>query len=237
MESPWITLEFLTNPIKGYIISRPTRFTLLIKLEGREEVIYLPNPGALSTVIHQGREILCLPNHKIGRKTRFDGFAVRIGDFYATIDSRYANTIFEKTLRKKSLFPGFSILSKEKILRNYGRIDFLVKSIDGSIIYVEVKSCTHVENGVAKFPDRPTKRGRKHLKALQNLVEQGKHCWIVFVVQRPDAVEFHPFKEVDHEFSELLDKSVRFGVEVHVFKTQFMPPNKIYLKGKIPLVL
>lgn len=221
----------------GRIVSRRTRFTLVVELDGREEEVYCANSGALSTVLREDREVLCMPKSEVGRRTKFDGFAVRVDDFYVTIDSRFANGVFEELIQMKSVFPGFSVLLKEKQLPDYGRIDFVVQSKDGSIGYVEVKSCTHVVDGVAKFPDRPTERGRRHLRKLEELVLRGNQCWIVFVVQRPDATEFRPFREVDHEFSELLARAVKTGVRAKVFKIEFLPPNRLYFRGEIPIVL
>jgi sugar fermentation stimulation protein A len=108
-----------------------------------------------------------------------------------------------------------------------------------TIAYVEIKSCTHVENGVAKFPDRPTERGRRHLKKLIKLARNGISCYVVFIIQRPDARIFSPFREVDAQFAELLKEAYKAGVIVRAMTTEFDPRDKtIYLMNPhLPLLI
>ena len=49
-------------------------------------------------------------------------------------------------------------------------IDFLLENQSGDPFYLEVKSVTYVQNGVAKFPDAVTRRGLLHLKLLQEWI-------------------------------------------------------------------
>lgn len=94
-----------------------------------------------------------------------------------------------------------------------------------------------MEEGIAKFPDRPTERGRKHLKSLGRMVEAGEVCWVVFVVQRPDASGLRPFYEVDAQFSDLLKQSVVAGLKTKAVSTRFIPPQTIQFEGEIPVIL
>ncbi|MBS7637348.1 DNA/RNA nuclease SfsA, partial [Candidatus Bathyarchaeota archaeon] len=58
-------------------------------------------------------------------------------------------------------------------------------------LFLEVKSCTLVENGVALFPDAPTSRGERHMKTLIKALEFGRAA-VLFLVQRGDAEVFRP---------------------------------------------
>lgn len=219
---------------KGEIIERPNRFTLIVKLGGSSEKVYLANPGALSTVIGEGKEVLCQPAHGENRKTNYDAFAIKTDNIYVTVKSIFANRIFSKILEKNLLenFKEYSIISKEPELPDEGRSDFLVKNEKQNVKgFIEVKSCTHVEKGIAKFPDRPTKRGRRHLRSLTKLIGEGWDNHIVFVVQRGDALKFQPFRKVDPEFSDLLSKAEKKGVGIYALSTEFKPPN-LYLKNE-----
>jgi len=93
------------------------------------------------------------------------------------------------------------------------RIDFLFTRGDG-ICWVETKSITLVENGTAKFPDAPTKRGRNHLEGLTDAATKGDGASVVFVVQRHDAGSFQPNWSIDPEFSSTLVKSASEGVKI-----------------------
>jgi sugar fermentation stimulation protein A len=152
-----------------------------------------------------------------------------------TINSALANTIFSVAIEKGLLkgFEGCTIVSRERRIER-GRIDFLLLNRKGGEVYVEVKSCTHVEKGVAKFPDRPTERGKRHLAILSELVNEGKKCYIVFVVQRPDAKRFEPFGKVDPEFTDSLKKAIKKGVGAVAVATEFRPPN-LYLRKSLPI--
>lgn len=194
------------------------------------ERVYFPNPGKLRTVIAPGREVLCKPATTEGRKTNFAAFAVRLSKFYVTVNSSFANTIFSTAIDKGILseFEGCVISSRERSIPNYGRMDFVLRDRKDRLVYVEVKSSTHVEKGVAKFPDRPTERGRRHLMVLSKLAAKGTRCYAVFIIQRPDARRFELFREVDPEFADLLSDALRAGVNVRVMVTEFSPPN-LYL--------
>lgn len=226
------------NLIKGKILDRPNRFILEVELDSEKERVYLQNPGALSTVLSQGREILCEPASKPERKTDYNAFAVKVSDIYVTVKSTFANSLFLEAFKNKMLegLEEYSLVKKEPQLPDHGRADFLLKE-NGSQIFVEVKSCTHVEDGIAKFPDRPTKRGRRHVKTLTRLSKSGEKNYLFFVIQRPDAEEFRPFKEVDPKFTDLLKESQKKGVEIRAISTKFSPPH-IYLEnGSIPVEL
>jgi len=217
--------------IRGKIIDRPNRFTIRAKMGLKIERVYLPNPGKLSTVIAPGREILCERAMGDKRKTLFSAFAIKVGIFYVTVNSSLANAIFSAAIESGALreFRGFSIISRERSLPAFGRIDFVLNDRDGKPAYVEVKSCTHVEGGIAKFPDRPTERGRRHLRVLTDLASKGTKCHIVFVVQRPDAKVFKPFRDVDPEFADMLMAAAGAGVRIGTIATKFVPPNRIYI--------
>ncbi len=225
----------IPDPLKkGRIIERENRFILKVEFEDSEEKVYLANPGALSTVLAPKRTVLCRKAEGENRKTRYDAFAIQVDDIFVTVKSVFANLVFSKILEKEMIekFQKYSLISHEPPLPDEGRADFLLKNPKNEKRgFVEVKSCTHVENGVAKFPDRPTKRGRRHLKSLAKLEGKNWDNHIVFAVQRKDAEEFQPFKEVDPKFAKLLAKAKNNGVDIHVFSTEFEPPN-LYLANE-----
>lgn len=218
---------------KGKIVERINRFTLTVEFDSGLEKVYLGNPGALSTVIAPESVILCEPVSGENRKTDYNAFAIKVDDFYVTVHSTFANSIFFEVFEKGFLsdFRPYDLVSREPALPDHGRADFLLENEEtGGQAYVEIKSCTHVEGGVAKFPDRPTERGKRHLRSLGDLVEKDYESYVFFVVQRPDAEEFQPFREVDPEFADLLGMAEESGVNIRAISTEFDPPN-LYLKN------
>ncbi len=80
------------------------------------------------------------------------------------------------------------------------RLDFVLET-DGKLLFIEVKSVTWVEDGVALFPDGVTSRGRRHLEHLQELVRQGHQACQVFMVQRQDARVLRPAAAIDPAYA------------------------------------
>ncbi len=100
--------------------------------------------------------------------------------------------------------------------------------------WVETKSVTLVEGGVALFPDAPTLRGQRHLHQLAAQAISGERAAVVFVVQRPDAETFMPHAQADPAFAAALAEAARAGVEVHAFRCA-VSPDEIRIVAPIPV--
>ena len=77
---------------------------------------------------------------------------------------------------------------------------------------LEVKGCTLVEEGLAKFPDAPTLRGKKHLEELSHSIRDGYKAAALFLIIRNDAIEFTPNTAMDPDFSAALRNAMENGV-------------------------
>lgn len=196
----------------GEFLARPNRFTLLVAVEGREVRAHLPNPGRLAEVLAPGRRILLRPAPK-GRKTPFTAVGADLGAFLVSLDATLPNRMFHRFLAEGALpeLWGFRIAAKEPKL-GAGRADFLLVR-EKERLWVEVKSVTLVEEGVALFPDAPTTRGRRHLRELAQVVQAGDRALVLFVVQRPDAERFGPNATVDPAFSQAFCQALVQGVK------------------------
>lgn len=224
--------------VSGHVVERPNRFVLRVKFDEEEpERVFLGDPGALE-VVSPGVTVLCSPVQDEDRKTSYDAIAVEVGDIYVSLRAALANDLFGEAIRRNAIpgLSGYTITSREPQLPEHGRSDFLLtppsKQED---VYVEVKSCTHAEDGVGKFPDRPTKRGRRHLQSLQELVESGTEAHLVFVAQRPDVEVITPFREVDPDFASLLEKAAATGVGIHAISIRFDPPEYYLHNAQVPV--
>ena len=220
-------LTFDGDLVTGQIVDRPNRFVVRVRFDEEPERVFLGDPGALRRTLEPGREILCSPVDDPERSTDYDAIAIDVDGTYVSVRAALANDLFEEVLAAGALptFEGYDVRKREPQLPDHGRTDFLLADGDGASVHVEVKSCTHVENGVAKFPDRPTERGRRHLRSLGSLVEDGSEAHIVFVIQRPDVDRFEPYRDVDPDFAELLTQVQSAGVGVHAITTEFDPPH------------
>jgi sugar fermentation stimulation protein A len=206
---------------------------------GLHERAFLGDPGALANILEPGREILCSPVDDPDRATDHDAIAALVDETYVSVRAALANDLFERAVTREMIppFEGYAIRTREPDLPDHGRTDFLLASSDGETSYVEVKSCTHVEDGVAKFPDRQTERGRRHLRSLRALREDGYETHVVFVVQRPDVQRFQPYRDVDPDFADLLADVQSAGVGVHAITTAFDPPHYWLRDDVLPIRL
>lgn len=237
--------------VPGTVVERPNRFIIRVRFadepqqeadtsgesEREPERVHLGDPGALR-VLQPGSTVLCRPVDDSSRKTDWDAIAVRAedADCWVSLRPALANDLFVEALDGGYLtgFPVYESIEREPSLPDHGRADVKLSTADGPV-FVEVKSCTHVEDGVAKFPDRQTERGRKHLRSLRDLVEDGVDARLVFVVQRPDAAVLRPFREVDPEFADLLAEVRDAGVGVHAISVAFEPPAYVLAASNIPV--
>lgn len=250
---PTRLLEHDGDLVRGTVVERPNRFILHVRFDETDTEdavgdsdsepeparVHLSDPGALR-VLQPGSTVLCSPVDDESRETDWDAIAVRDEDeeCWVSLRAALANDLFVAALEGDYLrgFPPYAGIEREPSLPDHGRADVKLETVDGPA-YVEVKSCTHVEDGVARFPDRQTERGRKHLRSLMDLVESGVDAHLVFVVQRPDVAVLRPFREVDPAFADLLAAVLDVGVGIHAMSVAFEPPDYILAATNIPVEL
>lgn len=235
--APLLTID--DDLVTGTVVDRPNRFVVRVEFEDTTGRVYLGDPGALEGILEPGRTVRCSPVDDPERATDYDAIAARVSETYVSLRAALANDLFERALARGAIgaFDGYTLLSREPQLPDHGRSDFLLDGPDGDTAYVEVKSCTHVDDGVAKFPDRQTERGRRHLRSLEALAADGVETHVVFVVQRPDVERFRPYRDVDPEFAALLGRVREAGVGVHAIATAFEPPHYRLVDEAIPIEL
>jgi sugar fermentation stimulation protein A len=124
--------------------------------------------------------------------------------------------------------------------RKRSRLDFVVETMSGDAIAIETKGCTCVIDGVAMFPDAPTERGRRHLKTLMRLKEDGldgRACRsaVVFLVFHPDAKSFAPHRDIDPDFADLFYEAVDRGIEVHPLLFAYGRDGAIRFRQRLPV--
>ena len=226
-----MTTPLLTHDgelLTGTVTDRPNRFVVTVTFDNEPERVFLGDPGALNGIIEPGTPILCAPVDGDTRKTDYDAVAAAVDGTYISLKTALANDLFAQALERNLLdnIPEYTTAVREPPLPTHGRTDFRLDGPNGEPkTYIEVKSCTHVNDGIAKFPDRQTKRGRRHLRSLKAIQESGVDCQIVFVIQRPDVKEFTPFRTVDPDFADLLAQLSEAGVRIRALTTEFDPPQ------------
>ncbi len=131
---------------------------------------------------------------------------------------------------------GYETVEREVKIGNNSRIDLRLSNGEKDRCYVEIKNCTLVENGVARFPDAVTTRGLKHITELEALVNSGSRCVMFYFIQRMDAKIFKPADHIDAEYGKGLRHAVKGGLEVLAYDVA-IDLNGIKLNRKIPYEL
>ncbi len=217
-------------------VERPNRFLTLVKFNDEIVESHLPDPGRLKELLLPGARLLIKKEHNPNRKTKYSTQAVWSGNELISLNSWLPNQ-FVHFMIENQLFPflsGYEFVRREITVDN-NRFDFLVKK--GNIKrYIEVKSVTLVENGVAKFPDAVTERGARHVKHLSEMIDDKIECMVLFVVQRSDATSFTPQWERDLKFSQTILDAYKNGLNVNVINIK-MDKEKLTYLGELPFNL
>ena len=202
--------------LNAVFIERPNRFITIIKIGGEKHKSHLPDPGRLKELLIPGASLLVRPapgNKK--RSTAFTTIMVNLKGQWIPLVSTLPNQFVKYSFQKNRIpiFQKYKLVRPEVTIRNH-RFDFLLSNKSGKKFFLEVKSVTFVEDGIAKFPDAVTTRGMNHAKTLTDLVKEGELAGILFVCQRPNATLFEPMWDRDPMFSNVLFNAYKMGVKV-----------------------
>ncbi|MEM2911557.1 MAG: DNA/RNA nuclease SfsA [Candidatus Bathyarchaeia archaeon] len=230
------SIKLYEKLVKGIFKARITRFSVLVQVSDKNVVCFLPNPGRLEELLVFGVQVVLKEVEKGERKTLYDLVGVYHSNQIVSVDSRIPNRLVFEALKNKDL-PEFAKYVKIKPEHLYGhtRFDFLLSDNDVPCL-LEVKSCTLVKEGVAMFPDAPTKRGTRHVLELVKAKNEGYRACILFIIQRTDAYAFKPNDEIDVAFGKALRQAVESGVEVYAYSSEFIA-DRIMLKGRVEVIL
>jgi sugar fermentation stimulation protein A len=149
---------------------------------------------------------------------------VRVNGTWVGINTMVPNRLVYQTLCECQLdyFNDYTTVRREVKWGAHSRIDLLLTGGRQSC-YIEVKNVTLAQARVAYFPDAVTERGQKHLRDLQEIVQQGHRGVILFLVQRMDVERFMPARFIDPEYGRLLTAAKEQGVEILVCQAQVTP--------------
>lgn len=190
----------------GEVIDRPNRFLVNVKTAQGVLKCHLHDPGRLKELIFPGNKVLCRPTN--GIKTNHSVTAARDKDQWILTDTRVHSDIASFFLP--------SDVQREVTIGKH-RMDFRY----GNTL-IEVKGCTMLKDGIATFPDAPTKRGTEHLQVLMENLKAGKDSLLIILVFRKNAVAFMPNEETDPDFSRefklALKKGVRYFIPILSFE-------------------
>ncbi|MBM7071491.1 DNA/RNA nuclease SfsA [Shewanella sp. 202IG2-18] len=234
-------MEFSPKLQSGKLLKRYKRFLTDIELaDGEVVTIHCPNTGSMKNCQ--------FPEHKVWFSTS-DNPKRKYSRTWELMETPEGHLIGVNTGKANHLaveaieagvikeLANYSKMRKEvKYGSENSRIDILLSAADKPDCFIEVKSCTLLEDGKGYFPDAVTTRGQKHLRELAEVALSGNRAVLLFIVQHSGIRQVSPATHIDPKYSELLKEAIEKGVEVLAYGAE-ISPQMITIKNKCTVVL
>lgn len=218
-------------------VRRPNRFQGYVLIDGKEELVHVPNTGRCREILVPGCKVLLREENGANRKTRFTLIAAYKGKRLINIDSQAPNKIVEEALKNKKIdkLCKYKNISKEKVFGK-SRFDFKLFDDDENEYYLEVKGVTLESDGHSKFPDAPTERGKKHVMELIEVKKTGRGAGIIFLIQMDEIKTFTPNDDTDKDFGDALRIANENGVDIFAYSCK-VDRESITLDKPVEIIL
>ena len=193
-------MKIFTPDARGTLIDRPNRFIVNVQLPEGPVRAHCPNPGRLIELMNPGRTMILERGKDPERKTRWTLAAAEYNGQTVSLFSARANSVAGELIIPR-LFPRAEEIKAEYPWGN-SRFDWHFYQ-DGKEIFMEVKACTLIEEGVAMFPDAPSDRASRHLNELAEIAatDSRRECHVVFVIMNRETRIFIPNLHTDPVFA------------------------------------
>ncbi len=219
--------------VEGRFLARPNRFIAHIELGGKTEICHVKNTGRCRELLPAGARVWCLDAQSPTRKTRYDLIAVQKGSRLINMDSQVPNAAAREWLLGGGL--GDVQQLRAEVTHGDSRFDFSFL-LDSKPCFLEVKGVTLETDGVCAFPDAPTERGTRHLRGLQQAVQEGYGAYVLFVIQMSDVQYLHPNDTTDPAFGKALREAAQAGVQILAVDCE-VTPDTMRIGKAVPVVL
>lgn len=225
------------NIVQGIFVKRPNRFIAHVLIDGKEEIAHVKNTGRCKELLVPGAKVILEDcSHNPNRKTKYSLISVWKGDMLVNMDSQVPNAVVYDALKTNKI-KGFEEITsiKREISFENSRFDIYFES-GNEKGFVEVKGVTLEDNGIAMFPDAPTKRGKKHVLEMVDAVKKGYGGVIFFLIQMKGPKKFRPNWEMDKDFSDSVKFAQENGVEIMAYDS-IVTENSIVLDSTVEILL
>lgn len=202
--------------LRGTLVRRYKRFLADVALEdGGTVTAHCPNTGSMKGCSEPGRPVYLSKSGNPRRKLAYTWELIHMPGSLVGVNTGVPNRLVYEALCAGAVpeFSGYDKVRKEVSVAKGSRIDIVLENRRGRRCYVEIKNCTLVEDGVARFPDAVTDRGLRHLAELARLAASGDRSAMLYLVQRSDAACFSPAVDIDPAYAKGLTAAVESGVQ------------------------
>lgn len=219
-------------------IRRYKRFLVDVELDDSSVLtVHCPNTGSMRGCLSPGNSVMLSRSDSPTRKYPHSLEMIQVEGYWVGINTSRTNHLVRESIEKGviSEFGEVDSIKAEVKVSEKSRLDFLLNRPNNQL-YVEVKNCTLVEDGIAMFPDAVTKRGNKHLRELVILKQRGYDAAVFFCVQRMDGHEFSPAAHIDSVYADTLAEAAEVGVMVVAYQAS-VGPEEIKITHALPVKL
>lgn len=202
---------------KYTIVRRENRFVVTVKNDNMIKRALLRNTGRLHDLIQHGYTALCLDRSE--GKTDCEILGVLVDDERAALVDPYTQASVLELAARNKFIPWLNAwhIERREVTVGRSRLDYRIT--DGKHEgYMELKSAAYCDGYYAMYPDCPSERGLRHIKALAYLNTCGYRTIIAFVAAHPNAKAFKPNAQAHEQLASKLSSVHGKGVEVHAVK-------------------
>lgn len=221
---------------RGRLMKRYKRFLADVMLDSGESVTaHCSNSGRMTGCNQPGQPVYLSFHDNPKRKLKYTWELIEMPASLVGVNTLVPNRLVAKALGSGQVpeLDAYDQVATEVSVNKNSRLDLKLTCDGLPDVFVEIKNCTLVEDGCARFPDAPTTRGQKHLYELAKLKADGARAVIFFLVQRTDAERFSPADDIDPEYGRILRKVVQKGVEIIAYDVDISTEG-IRLRNALP---
>lgn len=220
--------------IEASFQSRPNRFLAKVLIDGKEDIAHVKNTGRCKELLIPGVKVFLQEHDNPNRKTKYSLIGVMKDKILVNLDSQAPNRVVGEWLNAGGIFKSPDLVKPEKTYGN-SRFDFYIEK-GNQKAFVEVKGVTLEEDGIARFPDAPTERGKKHVEELCKCIKEGYEAYVIFVIQMKGIRQFEPNDKTHQEFGDTLRKAKDAGVHIMALDC-IVTENQLIIDQEVPVIL
>lgn len=220
------------------LLRRYQRFLADVRLEdGRVVTVHCPNTGSMLTCSTPGSRVYLSVSGNPTRKYPYTLEIVEEQTAKIGVNTSRTNAVVQEAILDGLIAELGKPTKIQREVRTSANCRLDLALHYGPLqTFVEIKSCTYAEDGVAMFPDAVTSRGHKHLLELADLVRRGHGGAVFFLVQRSDAWQFRPAASIDPLYRATLKQVHEQGVAILVYRAT-VEPEEIVVSHPLPYLL
>ncbi len=216
-------MNFENKLISGVFIKRYKRFFVDTRVGEKLITAHCPNTGSMRGLLNKNNKIWLSKSNNPNRKLKYTLQIIEDNGSKVGVNTHMTNKIFLDALENNNIkeFDKNINIQQEVKFGSNTRFDFLITKKNFKA-FIEVKNVTLKRKPkIAEFPDAITSRGAKHINELILASKKGYEVYLVFVIQREDCDKFNIAKDIDPEYSKLLNKAVKKKLNILCYDCKF----------------